>query len=303
MVLRDLRVRWAMFACLVLALLANSWAVAQQGPEPGAPLDEAARRAEEALNAPSDGPVPGDAALAPRETPAMNYFKLLWEGGPLMIPIGAMSILVLAYGVERGLALRRHKVIPETLVQELGDLAKTGGLEPRAAYAVCQRHPSPAAAVIRAALLKVGRPQVEVEAAVAQASDREAAKLFANVRTIMLGITVAPLLGLLGTVLGIIMAFYQMSSLPKEANRAEVLSEGIYIALVTTLAGLGVAIPAAILAHYYEGRIQNLFGEIEELLLNMLPQLERYEGKLRIRRAEKGTELDMEAAIPRGAEK
>ena len=61
---------------------------------------------------------------------------------------------------------------------------------------------------------------------------------------------------------------------------------GIYVALVTTFAGLCVAIPGAMLAHYFEGRIQSLFREIDELLLGLLPQLERFEGKLRVTRAE-----------------
>ena len=203
---RDRRVRWALFFCSVLTLLAGPWAWAQQDDGPGA-QDEASRRAEEALNAPNDAPPSEDgAAPAPRAKPTMDYWDLTLQGGPLMIPIFGLSILVLAYGVERALALRRHKVIPEDLVRELGDLARHGGLEPRAAYAVCQKHPSPAATIIRTALLKVGRPHSEVESAVTLASEREAAKLFANVRTIMLGISVAPLLGLLGTVQGMILA-------------------------------------------------------------------------------------------------
>ena len=67
-------------------------------------------------------------------------------------------------------------------------------------------------------------------------------------------------------------------------NKAEQLAGGIYVALVTTFAGLCVAIPGAVLAHYFEGRIQALFREIDELLLGILPQLERYEGKLRVSR-------------------
>ena len=65
-------------------------------------------------------------------------------------------------------------------------------------------------------------------------------------------------------------------------DRAEVLAEGIYVALVTTFSGLAVAIPAAILAHWFEGRIQKLFRELDETLLGVMPQLERFEGKLRM---------------------
>ena len=65
-------------------------------------------------------------------------------------------------------------------------------------------------------------------------------------------------------------------------NKADFLAEGIYVALVTTLGGLSVAIPAAILAHYFEGRIQSIFHRIDEMLFNLLPQVERFEGRMRV---------------------
>jgi biopolymer transport protein ExbB len=92
---------------------------------------------------------------------------------------------------------------------------------------------------------------------------------------------VAPLIGLLGTVWGMIVAFHDTTRLAPGQNKADFLAEGIYIALVTTLGGLCVAIPAAIIAHYFEGRIQRLFHEIDELMFNLLPQIERYEGRVR----------------------
>src|SRR3989304_7603249 len=79
-----------------------------------------------------------------------------------------------------------------------------------------------------------------------------------------------------------ILAFCQTANLPGEANRAQVLADGIWAALVTTFAGLSVAIPAAVLAHYFEGRIQKLFLDLDEALSAFLPQLERYEGRLRL---------------------
>jgi biopolymer transport protein ExbB len=289
---------------LVLGVLATPALVIAQPPdaaEPGpgatapAGLDEAERRANEALAPePAGEPAPQTASTPPAfEGP--NLFELQLQGGPLMIPIGLLAVLVVAFGIERALALRRRKVLPPELIEELGQLASArGGLEPRKAYRVCQNYPSAAASVIRATLLKVGRPHSEVEHTVQEASEREAAKLYANVRPINLATAVAPLLGLLGTVQGMIQAFAQTAAGVAGANKAEQLAEGIYVALVTTFAGLCVAIPSAVLAHYFEGRIQALFREIDELLLGMLPQLERYEGKLRVSRVERPTELHVE---------
>lgn len=269
-----------------------SSAIAQQPPNgqeagPSVDFSQADRRAQEALAA--EGNEPAEAAPAaptPSLPPAENLFWLQFKGGVMMIPIGLMAILVVTFGIERMLALRRRKVLPPELVQELGELAgKKGGLDPRRAYRACQQHSSAAAKVIQATLLKVGRPHSEVEHAVSEASEREAARLYANVRPINLATAVAPLMGLLGTVQGMIQAFAQTAAGVSGANKAEQLAEGIYVALVTTFAGLCVAIPGAILAHYFEGRIQSLFREIDELLLGLLPQLERYEGKLRVSRA------------------
>jgi biopolymer transport protein ExbB len=73
------------------------------------------------------------------------------------------------------------------------------------------------------------------------------------------------------------------------------------VALVTTLGGLAVAIPAAILAHYFEGRIQELFHQIDELLFNLLPQIERYEGRLRVSHQSLGGEGTPDRATPASA--
>ncbi len=215
----------------------------------------------------------------------INLLSLILAGGYLMIPIGLMSFLVVTFGVERGLALRRHKVLPPELISSLGTLAsQKGGLDPRKAYKLCQQHPSAAASVIKAMLLKVGRPHTELEQAVADASGREAARLNTNVRWLALSAGVTPLMGLLGTVWGMIQAFFVTAHLPTGANKAEHLADGIYVALVTTFAGLAVAIPAAVLAHLFEGRIQQLLLELDETLLGLMPQLERFEGKLRVSR-------------------
>ncbi len=223
------------------------------------------------------------AATPPTEDARLNLLDLLIKGGWLMVPIGMCSVIALMVALERGLALRRRRVMPRGLMEGLADLgAVPGVMDPRAAYRLCQQYPSSSAVVIRAMLLKIGRPQPEVEHAVAEASEREAERLYSNVRWLTLIAAVAPLLGLLGTVWGMIHAFFDTTQLVAGQNKAEYLAHGIYVALVTTLGGLSVAIPATIFAHYFEGRIQRLFHEIDELLFNLLPQIERFEGRLRV---------------------
>ncbi|MBN1854968.1 MAG: MotA/TolQ/ExbB proton channel family protein [Pirellulales bacterium] len=244
---------------------------------------EAMDRANEVLEQPSpaDGTMTDPGALLDVEMPSI--WDLLVKGGWMMVPIGLMSILVVAFGVERALALRRSRIFPEELVAQLGLLsAASAKFDPRRVYRLCQEYPSSASTIIRTMLLKMGRPQSEIENTVSEASQREADRLYSNVRTLNLAAAVTPLMGLLGTVWGMILSFYTTANLPVGSNKAEALANGIYVALVTTFAGLTVAIPAAVLAHWFEGRIRGLLMQIDEMMLILLPHTERYEGKLRV---------------------
>jgi biopolymer transport protein ExbB len=272
-----------------LCALAALWIAASATLSPTA----RAQQADENAAGPVPAVVPENAADEPLAEPesripvrdrveGIKFFSLIVSGGWLMLPILLMSLLVVTFAIERSLALRRARVLPDELVLRLGQLGGSqGGFDPRQAYRLCQQFPSAASHVIRAMLLKVGRPHSEVEHAVAEASEREAERIYANVRWLNLAAVVTPLMGLLGTVWGMIRAFHDTTQLLPGQNKADYLAEGIYVALVTTLAGLSVAIPAAILSHYFEGRITQLFHQIDELLFNLLPQIERYEGRVR----------------------
>jgi len=131
-------------------------------------------------------------------------------------------------------------------------------------------------------LEKTGRPLPELERAVEVEKEREASRLYANIRPISLAVSVTPLLGLLGTVQGMIMAFMKTASPEAGANRATELAGGIYVALITTFAGLCVAIPAALIAHYLEGRILGGFRRVDAVVDGVLPRLEKYEGRGRV---------------------
>ena len=247
--------------------------------QPTAPVID---RAVESPSGQTPAPITPSSTSAPSFAPAagLNLFDLMWKGGWAMVPIIIASLLAMAIVIERSITLRRERVLPAPLFQDLLNFGDS--FDPRSAYRVCQRYPSPAATVLRTMLLKVGRPHSEVERAIADASEREANKLYDNVRWLNLIAAVAPLLGLLGTVWGMIQAFYVTTQLQPGQNKADFLASGIYVALVTTLGGLIVAIPAAIFAHHFEGRIQTLFHQLEESIFQLLPHIEPYEGRVRV---------------------
>jgi biopolymer transport protein ExbB len=140
---------------------------------------------------------------------------------------------------------------------------REGALDRNDALARCDEHSCHIARVFAAAVRKWGKPAVEVEQAVLDEGERTANVLRRYLR-VMNGVsTVSPLLGLLGTVWGMMQAFNVISVSPA-MGRAELLAGGISVALITTAAGLFVAIPAMILYLYFVGKVDSLIMEIDD---------------------------------------
>tara|TARA_A100001391_G_scaffold47922_2_gene28573 strand:- start:108 stop:1133 length:1026 start_codon:yes stop_codon:yes gene_type:complete len=230
----------------------------------------------------SDAPQPlvGDSSEGPS---GIDLYSLITRGGWFMAPIGLMSMLVVTLTVERTLSLRTSKIVPKRLTRQLAELSATPDqFSPTHAWELCHQYRSPAARVITAMLMRTGQPLGEIERTASETIQREANRYAAPVRWLTLAAAATPLMGLLGTVWGMIVAFHESSTLTADRSRSEQLSEGIYTALVTTLAGLIVAIPAAIFAQYLENRIAKLFYRIEELAFGVAPGLTRFVGRSRV---------------------
>ena len=211
----------------------------------------------------------------------------LWDmavqGGWFMIPIAMASIVTILFTLERLAGLRRNRIMPPAFITQLRNLMLEPQKDPRKVWQVCQDHPSPLSNVVRAAILKTGRPHAEVEKAVEDAVERETDEMTRNMRPINVVASISPLLGLLGTVQGMILAFMVTSTTTSTGTaKAQELAHGIYTALVTTFAGLCVAVVSVVLANFLEGRIEGLLRKMEAIFLDLLPQLERFEGRLRV---------------------
>lgn len=243
------------------------------------------------------GPVPVGAAeieALMKEPPAtdskdpsvptgIDLLTLATSGGAFMIPIGLMSLLVVALAVERMLTLRKGKIIPKQLAEDIDELLHPiEQFNPSHAYESCVEYPSPGARVVMSMLMRTGQPIADIERAGAETIEREADKFSAPIRWLTLAAAATPLMGLLGTVWGMIVAFHESTTLTADRSRSEQLSEGIYTALVTTLAGLIVAIPAAILALYLENRLAKLFHRLEQFAFDVAPALAQFRGRKRM---------------------
>jgi biopolymer transport protein ExbB len=193
-----------------------------------------------------------------------NMLSIFSDGGPLMIPIAICSFVLLVFIFERFVSLRRGRVIPGPFVRRFLEQLREGQLDREKAIKLCDENKSPVAVVFSAAMKKWGKTSVEVEQAILDSGERVANQLRRHLR-LFNGISqVSPLLGLLGTVVGMIMSFNAISASAVDGQR-EMMAAGIAQALIATAAGMMVAIPALLAYLFFLGRVDHLITEIDAL--------------------------------------
>jgi len=189
-----------------------------------------------------------------------SLYEMVVGGGPMMVPLALCSVVALAYAVERSVRLRAGTLGNAKLTDAIVREAEAGGA--RRALAVCDGSPSALARVIATGLRRWGGPFLEVEKAVEDAGSREVRRLSANLRPLVVVAMIAPLLGLLGTVWGMIAAFSNLA-VDGALGKPELLASGISQALVTTAAGLAIAIPSQAAYFYYKSKIDAFVRQSE----------------------------------------
>jgi biopolymer transport protein ExbB len=196
--------------------------------------------------------------------PTRSLLAIVHDGGLLMFPLLGCSFVLVIFVMERAAALRRRRVIPRPFVRRMMRQLKDGKLERDDALELCEENGSPVAQVFAAALRRWGQPSVEVERSIVDAGERVAAQLRKHLGVINGVATVSPLLGLLGTVCGMITAFNTIA-LSDAMGRPELLAKGIGEALITTAVGLSVAIPALIFYMLFVSRVDRHVIDIDSL--------------------------------------
>jgi biopolymer transport protein ExbB len=195
-----------------------------------------------------------------------EFYKELAKGGWVMIPIGAVSVLALGLFLERIFTLRRSRVFPLQFVMRIRELIL--GRKFSEALVVCERNGSSIALVIAAGLMRQGDSREQIKEAVEERGRAEAGRLDRFIEGLGTIAAIAPLLGLLGTVLGMIDVFRIVDDFTKANPGSPVdpglLATGIWKALITTAAGLVVAIPTFVGYKYLVTRINRLVLEMEE---------------------------------------
>jgi biopolymer transport protein ExbB len=192
--------------------------------------------------------------------------ELLVKGGVLMIPIAICSVLALAITIERLINLTLEKVHPPEFIAKIKRLLTQGKVGE--AVAICTNTVSPIAHIIEAGILKRNQDREHIKEAIEQAGKQQATQLHKYIGVLATIASISPLLGLLGTVAGMIKVFQVISI--KGVGNPGVLAGGISEALITTAAGLVVAIPTLVLHNYFYKRANQFVLQMENTSLELL---------------------------------
>lgn len=187
-------------------------------------------------------------------------YGFLAKGGPAMVVLGLGSIFCVAYIIERLAALQRKKVIPPRFMEDLEKLAE--GKKVSEALAVCRTGDNAVARIVAAGLTKLEKGLTQAREAMEIAGRREVSNLEKNLDSLSTLAAAGPLVGLLGTVTGMIRTFDVVKAFG--VGDPMRLSGGISEALISTAAGLVLAIPALVFHRYFMRKIDRLVLEIEE---------------------------------------
>ena len=189
----------------------------------------------------------------------LGFFDLAVKGGPIMIPIVLLSFVAVFIFVDRYLAIRKAGKVTPLLMERVRKYILTGKVE--SAFDLCKSENSPTSRMIEKGISRIGRPMADVTTAIENVGNLEVSKLEKGLPVLASVAGGAPMLGFLGTVTGMIEAFYDMANAGNNIN-ITLLSSGIYQAMVTTVAGLIVGITA-----YFAYNI--LVANVEKVVFNM----------------------------------
>jgi biopolymer transport protein ExbB len=205
----------------------------------------------------------------------MPQINIITGGGWLMIPILACSLISISLILERFFSLRRARAYSKDLMDNIREILKHNRIAE--AITLCEETGGPLAFILKAGLLKKGMPRVEIREAVEDAGLLVIPSLERYLSVLATIANVAPLLGLLGTVVGMTEAFMVIQSHGGAVTPGD-LAGGIGTALLTTVWGLIVAIPTLVAYNYYVTQVDNMVWEMEILSSELLDILSEKEG-------------------------
>lgn len=209
-------------------------------------------------------------AVPVQEEISFSLIDMAIKGGWLMIPLVLLSILAIYIIGERWWTLRKAAKVDENFMKDIRDYIHEGKI--KAAIVLCQNNDTPISRLIEKGIERIGRPLNDIQAAVENTGNVEVARLEKRLPILASIAGGAPMIGFLGTVMGMIQAFFNMS---QAGNNIDItlLSGGIYTAMVTTVAGLIVGIIAYFGYNYLTAKIDDLVFIMESNTIEFMDLL------------------------------
>ena len=206
-------------------------------------------------------------ALPQQEVVNFSLLQLAAKGGWLMLVLLALSIIAIYIFGKKWWMIRKAGTIDRNFMKEINDLIRDG--KTRSAVNLCQRYDSPVARLIEKGIERIGRPLQDIQTAVENVGNVEVARLEKGLPMLATIAGGAPMIGFLGTVMGMIQAFFNMANAGNNID-ITLLSGGIYTAMVTTVGGLIVGILAYFGYNYLTSRISDLVFMMESNTIDFL---------------------------------
>ncbi|MBD5265314.1 MAG: MotA/TolQ/ExbB proton channel family protein [Bacteroides sp.] len=200
----------------------------------------------------------------------LSFWSLVIDGGYIMIPLAVLLLVSIYIFIERCFALHRAAKNDDTFMKRIRDYIMEGDIEN--AVNLCKRTDTPYARLILKGVNRIGRPMNDVLVAIENTGNIEVANLAKGFSWLSTTAAGAPMLGFLGTVVGMIEAFFALANAGTSAN-ITVLSSGIYQALVTTVAGLVVGIAALFAYNFLVSRVNRIMNSLEAKTMEFMDLL------------------------------
>lgn len=201
----------------------------------------------------------------------ISLIDMAIKGGWLMIVLALLSIIGLYIFGERWWAIRKAGKINKTFMKDINDYILDGKIQ--SALGLCKKTSSPVARMVEKGIERIGKPLADIQAAVENVGNIEVAKLEKGLPFLATIAGGAPMIGFLGTVMGMIQAFFNMSQAGNNID-ISLLSDGIYTAMITTVGGLIVGILAYFGYNYLTGRVSDVVFKMENITIDFLDTLQ-----------------------------
>lgn len=209
-------------------------------------------------------------ALAQPAPEELHFIDLLFKGGWVMIPLAFLAFLALVIFVERYLTIKKATKDESNLMGQIRSYIHSGNLD--GAMSLLKNNNSPLSRMLQKGLKRIGRPIKDIEGAIENVGKLEVSKLEKNISILGIVAGIAPMLGFVGTIVGVITIFHQVSI--KGAIEIGTISGGLYTKMITSASGLIIGIIAYVLYHILNIMVEKIILKMETDAIDFIDLLE-----------------------------